>query len=83
MCGKQREANSNVHLQFEAANLQPFTTYYYQFNVCNSTKTSPAGQTKTIPSKTQQVPRNINLAVYSCANFRKPPLNLTPFPSRT
>ncbi len=58
--------------QFEASNLQPFTTYYYQFNVCNSTKASPLGRTKTIPSKTQTVPRNINLAVYSCSNFRTP-----------
>ncbi len=57
--------------QFEAQNLQPFTTYYYQFNVCGSDKASPLGRTKTIPAKDQKVPRNINLAVYSCANYRE------------
>jgi alkaline phosphatase D len=59
--------------QFEAQNLQPFTTYYYQFNVCGSDKASPLGRTKTIPAKDQKVPRNINLAVYSCANYRELP----------
>lgn len=58
-------------LQFEASGLQPFTTYYYQFNVCDSDKVSPLGRTKTIPSKTQKVDRNINLAVYSCSNYRE------------
>lgn len=55
--------------QFEANGLQPFTTYYYQFNVCDSGKTSPLGRTKTIPAKTQKVDRDVNLAVYSCSNF--------------
>ncbi|KAH6851054.1 PhoD-like phosphatase-domain-containing protein [Chaetomium sp. MPI-CAGE-AT-0009] len=56
-------------VKFEASGLQPFTTYYYQFNVCDSDKVSPLGRTKTIPAKTQKVDRNINLAVYSCSNY--------------
>ncbi|KAK0741792.1 PhoD-like phosphatase-domain-containing protein [Apiosordaria backusii] len=56
-------------VKFEATNLQPFTTYHYRFNVCSSSKSSPLGRTKTIPSKTQSVPRNIRLAVYSCSNY--------------
>jgi phosphodiesterase/alkaline phosphatase D-like protein len=67
--------------QFEASGLHPFTTYYYQFNVCNSTKVSPLGRTKTIPAKTQKVDRNINLAVYSCSNFRKSSLLPLFFPT--
>jgi alkaline phosphatase D len=61
-----------IKKQFEASGLQPFTTYYYQFNVCDSDKASPLGRTKTIPGKTQKVDRNINFAVYSCSNYRKP-----------
>ncbi|KAL2265313.1 hypothetical protein VTJ83DRAFT_6413 [Remersonia thermophila] len=56
-------------VKFEAGNLQPFTTYYYQFNVCNSDKKSPIGRTKTTPAETQTVNRNINFAVYSCSNY--------------
>ncbi|KAH6620896.1 PhoD-like phosphatase-domain-containing protein [Chaetomium sp. MPI-SDFR-AT-0129] len=56
-------------VKFEATGLQPFTTYYYQFHVCDSSKTSPVGRTKTIPARDQHVDRNINLAVYSCSNF--------------
>ncbi|KAK4095850.1 hypothetical protein N658DRAFT_481619 [Parathielavia hyrcaniae] len=55
--------------KFEAGGLQPFTTYYYQFNVCDSDKASPLGRTKTIPAKTQKVDKNIRLAVYSCSNY--------------
>ncbi|GAB1313402.1 hypothetical protein MFIFM68171_03612 [Madurella fahalii] len=56
-------------VKFEASGLQPFTTYYYQFNVCGSSKTSPLGRTKTLPAKDQRVDRNVNLAVYSCSNY--------------
>lgn len=51
--------------------MQPFTTYYYQFNVCDSNKTSPLGRTKTVPARDQRVDRNVNLAVYSCSNYRR------------
>ncbi|KAK4182284.1 alkaline phosphatase D [Podospora australis] len=56
-------------VKFEAGNLQSFTTYYYRFNVCGSSKTSPVGRTKTIPTKGTRVPRNVRLAVYSCSNY--------------
>ncbi|KAJ4306812.1 hypothetical protein N0V88_000183 [Collariella sp. IMI 366227] len=69
-------------VKFEAGNLKPFTTYYYQFNVCGSEKTSPVGRTKTIPSKTQKVDRNINLAVYSCSNFPEGYFNAYGNPAR-
>ncbi|KAK3990676.1 alkaline phosphatase D [Cladorrhinum sp. PSN332] len=55
--------------KFEAAGLQPFTTYYYRFNVCGASKTSPVGRTKTLPAKNQKVSRNVKLAVYSCSNY--------------
>ncbi|KAK7210088.1 hypothetical protein V2G26_017266 [Clonostachys chloroleuca] len=56
-------------IKFEAAGLKPFITYYYQFNVCNSAKTSIVGRTKTVPSKDAKVDKNIKLAVYSCSNY--------------
>lgn len=54
----------------EAKNLQPFTTYYYQFNVCGSAKRSPLGRTKTSPTPDDGT-SEIGLAVYSCSNYRK------------
>lgn len=57
--------------KFEAGNLKPFTTYYYQFNVCDSSKTSPVGRTKTAPSQDSEVNENVKLAVYSCSNYRE------------
>lgn len=57
-------------VKVEAKKLQPFTTYYYQFNVCGSDNVSPVGRTKTIPSKDAKVDTPIRLAVYSCSNFR-------------
>lgn len=56
-------------VKVEANHLQPFTTYYYQFQVCNSNKTSPIGRTKTSPGA-QDAVQSINLAVYSCSNYR-------------
>lgn len=56
-------------VKVEAKKLQPFTTYYYQFNVCGSDNVSPVGRTKTIPSKDAKVDTPIRLAVYSCSNF--------------
>ena len=58
-------------VQFEAKGLQPFTTYYYQFNVCDSDKVSLVGRTRTLPARSQKVPRDVNFAVYSCSNYRK------------
>ena len=50
-------------MQFEAQGLQPFTTYYYQFNICNSNVASVVGRTKTIPAKDDKVTSNIKLAI--------------------
>ena len=57
-------------VKVEAQNLRPFTTYYYQFSVCGSDAKSPVGRTKTAPRANDDV-RGINLAVYSCSNYRE------------
>ncbi|KAI2783279.1 phosphodiesterase/alkaline phosphatase D precursor [Daldinia loculata] len=56
-------------VKVEAKKLKPFTTYYYQFNICNSENTSPVGRTKTIPSANDDVSEPVRLAVYSCSNY--------------
>lgn len=55
-------------MQVEATNLEAYTTYYYQFNVCNSNNTSPVGRTKTTPNADDGVTK-VSLAVYSCSNY--------------
>lgn len=55
-------------VKVEAKGLSPFTQYYYQFTVCNSTKSSPLGRTKTSP-KAEDKTAKIRFAVYSCSNF--------------
>lgn len=57
-------------VKVEAKQLQPFTLYYYQFNVCDSNKTSPLGRTKTAPRPDDDV-SEIGLAVFSCSNYRE------------
>jgi alkaline phosphatase D len=54
-------------VKVEASGLQPFTTYYYQFTVCGSKKSSSVGRTKTAPAEDSEQP--IGLAVYSCSNY--------------
>lgn len=61
-------SNFGGHLQVEAKNLLPFTTYYYQFNICDTDKKSPIGRTKTIPSENDHT-ASIGLAVFSCSNY--------------
>lgn len=56
-------------IKVEAANLTAFTRYYYQFNICNSNKTSPLGRTKTTPNVNDYTSK-VALAIYSCSNFR-------------
>jgi alkaline phosphatase D len=68
-------------VKVEAKKLQPFTTYYYQFTVCNSDNASPVGRTKTIPSKTGKVETAIRLAVYSCSNYRTLICDMPRFPN--
>ncbi|KAH7406864.1 phosphodiesterase/alkaline phosphatase D precursor [Phaeosphaeria sp. MPI-PUGE-AT-0046c] len=55
-------------VKVEAKNMKPYTTYYYQFAVCNSNNTSPVGRTKTTPNADDDV-TEVGLAVYSCANY--------------
>ncbi|KAF2750210.1 hypothetical protein M011DRAFT_474675 [Sporormia fimetaria CBS 119925] len=55
-------------VKVEATKLQPFTTYYYRFQVCDSDKTSPVGRTKTSPAADDDV-TGVSFAVYSCSNF--------------
>lgn len=56
-------------VKVEAQHLEPFTTYYYQFEVCNSNKKSAVGRTKTVPTKNDSRVKKISLAVFSCSNF--------------
>lgn len=56
-------------VKVEASHLRPFTTYYYQFQVCNSYIKSPIGRTKTTPGPRDAID-SLSLAVYSCSNFR-------------
>ncbi|KAL1582624.1 hypothetical protein WHR41_08566 [Cladosporium halotolerans] len=55
-------------VKVEATGLEAFTRYYYQFSVCDSNNTSPIGRTKTSPGVNDDVSQ-VNLAVYSCANY--------------
>ncbi|KAF2493175.1 phosphodiesterase/alkaline phosphatase D precursor [Lophium mytilinum] len=55
-------------VKVEAKNLKPYTTYYYQFNVCNSNNVSPLGRTKTTPHADDDITK-VGIAVYSCSNF--------------
>lgn len=59
-----------TYAQVEANNLTAYTQYYYQFNVCNSNKTSVLGRTKTTPDANDYTAK-VGLAVYSCSNYRK------------
>ncbi|RDW82353.1 metallo-dependent phosphatase-4 [Coleophoma cylindrospora] len=56
-------------IKVEATKLKPYTQYYYQFNICDSSNASPVGRTKTTPSKHDKVNTNVNIAVYSCSNY--------------
>ncbi|KAK4221063.1 putative Phosphodiesterase/Alkaline phosphatase D [Podospora fimiseda] len=56
-------------IKIEATNLSPFTSYNYQFTICNSQKSSPVGKTKTAPSPDSDDISSISLAVFSCSNF--------------
>ncbi|KAH8597788.1 PhoD-like phosphatase [Bisporella sp. PMI_857] len=56
-------------VKVEAKKLESFTTYYYQFSVCNSANKSPIGRTKTIPCKDEKVTTPVKIAVYSCSNY--------------
>jgi alkaline phosphatase D len=55
-------------VKVEAKDLQAFTTYYYQFSVCDSDVKSPVGRTKTAPAADDDV-SSLGVAVFSCANF--------------
>lgn len=55
-------------VKIEAKNLTAWTRYYYQFNICNSNKTSPLGRTKTTPAENDYVSK-VGLAIYSCSNY--------------
>ncbi|OJJ52874.1 hypothetical protein ASPSYDRAFT_213484 [Aspergillus sydowii CBS 593.65] len=55
-------------VKVEASKLKPFTTYFYQFQVCNSDNKSTVGRTKTAPDSKDDIDQ-VNLAVYSCSNY--------------
>ncbi|KAG8623525.1 hypothetical protein KVT40_008501 [Elsinoe batatas] len=55
-------------VKVEAGGLSPFTEYYYQFTVCDSSNKSPVGRTKTSPDENDDTTQ-IGLAVFSCSNF--------------
>ncbi|KAI9671500.1 MAG: hypothetical protein M1817_003551 [Caeruleum heppii] len=56
-------------VKVEAKKLKSFTTYYYQFNVCDSSNKSPMGRTKTAPGIKERLTRAVRLAVFSCNNY--------------
>lgn len=66
----ERELMWHAKMKVEATGLSPFTTYYYQFSVCNSKNKSPVGRTKTTPDADDDV-TEIGIAVYSCSNYRE------------
>lgn len=55
-------------VKVEAAGLEPFTTYNYQFAICGSDVRSSVGRTKTAPSADADVPE-VKFAVFSCSNY--------------
>ncbi|KAK5624377.1 hypothetical protein RRF57_000093 [Xylaria bambusicola] len=55
-------------VKVEAAGLEPFTSYNYQFTICGSEVKSPVGRTKTAPTADAGVPE-VNFAVFSCSNY--------------
>ncbi|KAJ4315322.1 hypothetical protein N0V94_006018 [Neodidymelliopsis sp. IMI 364377] len=55
-------------VKVEAKGLSPYTTYYYRFNVCGSSKQSPIGRTKTSPTEDDDT-TELSLAVFSCSNY--------------
>lgn len=55
-------------VKVEAKGLSPFTTYYYRFNVCGTSKQSPIGRTKTSPAEDDDT-TELGLAVFSCSNY--------------
>lgn len=55
-------------IKVEAKGLSPYTTYYYQFNVCDSAKKSPIGRTKTSPDEDDDTTQ-LGLAIFSCSNY--------------
>jgi alkaline phosphatase D len=68
-CGKAYTSSDiDYTVKVEAKKLEPFTWYYYQFNVCNSDVKSPVGRTKTAPEEDQDV-SEVGVAVFSCSNF--------------
>ncbi|KAL8740706.1 MAG: hypothetical protein Q9184_008461, partial [Pyrenodesmia sp. 2 TL-2023] len=62
-------SDTDYTVKVEASGLSPYTQYYYQFSVCESSNvTSPIGRTKTTPAPNDLVTK-ISLAIYSCSNF--------------
>ncbi|KAI4185536.1 MAG: hypothetical protein LQ346_005874 [Caloplaca aetnensis] len=62
-------SDTDYTVKVEALGLSPYTQYYYQFSVCDSSNvTSPIGRTKTTPAPNDLVTK-IGLAIYSCSNF--------------
>src|SRR5579859_414181 len=58
-------------VKVDATGLMAFTTYYYRFESCDGSATSPIGRTKTAPGPDDKVAAGIKFAVYSCSNYRK------------
>ncbi|KAL1960530.1 hypothetical protein VTO42DRAFT_7109 [Malbranchea cinnamomea] len=55
-------------VKVEATGLKPFTTYWYQFNICGTDIVSPLGRTKTSPAPRDRT-KDIKFAVFSCSNY--------------
>lgn len=57
-------------VKVDVTGLQPFTWYYYRFQSCDGSITSPTGRTKTAPHPNDEVQAAVRFAVYSCSNYR-------------
>ncbi|PNS20197.1 Alkaline phosphatase D [Sphaceloma murrayae] len=55
-------------VKVEAGGLSAYTTYFYRFTVCGSSKHSPTGRTKTSPTEDDDTTQ-LALAVFSCSNY--------------
>jgi len=57
-------------VKVEAADLQPYTKYYYRFESCEGPElgVSPVGIFKTLPAEDDDIAK-LRLAIFSCSNL--------------
>ncbi|UBI06945.1 alkaline phosphatase D family protein [Corynebacterium falsenii] len=63
--------DTDMTVKVEAANLQPYTPYFYRFTVTDGEKkgqVSPVGRTRTAPASGQDM-SELRFALFSCSNW--------------